>query len=104
MSSHILYVFAGRRMTKITNPGGSTAQEQRIQRLIESTKAIPWEADARTWQFTYVGPQAVAALGYPIQSWFETDFWPKHIHPDDRQHAIDFCEKSSRECQEYEFE
>ncbi len=91
-------------MTDTTNPEGLTAQEQRIQRLVESTRAIPWEADARTWQFTYIGPQAVRALGYPIAKWFETGFWPDHIHPDDREYAIEFCEKSSHECQEYEFD
>ena len=32
--------------------------EERLRRLVESTNVIPWEADARTWRFTYVGPQA----------------------------------------------
>ncbi len=28
------------------------------QRLLEVGGVIPWEADARTWEFSYVGPQA----------------------------------------------
>lgn len=78
--------------------------EQKFQRLLESTDAIPWEANAKTWQFTYVGRQAKKILGYPIERWYEQDFWPQHIHPDDRQFALSFCESSSREKTDYEFE
>ena len=46
-----------------------SALARRLLRLLNATKVIPWEADARTWQFTYVGPQAEALLGYPIETW-----------------------------------
>ncbi|MFB3062212.1 MAG: PAS domain-containing protein, partial [Candidatus Binatia bacterium] len=72
--------------------------------LLETTSALPWEADARTWRFTYVGPQAVKLLNYPVQQWYEKDFWATHLHPEDRQRAIDICESSSRKLAEYEFE
>ena len=78
--------------------------EQKFQKLLESTEAIPWEADAKTWQFTYVGPQAKEILGYPIERWYEQDFWPQHIHSDDREFALSFCEAASREKTDYEFE
>jgi hypothetical protein len=43
---------------------------QWIDRLSETINCIPWEASAQTWQFTYVGPQAVQILGYrPRRSW-----------------------------------
>ncbi len=77
---------------------------RRMRRLLENTRAIPWEADARTWRFTYVGPQAEKLLGYPVEKWYEDGFWAQHIHPDDRQHALDFCLKSSRRVRDYEFE
>ena len=51
---------------------------------------MPWEADATTWRFTYVGPQFVKLLGYPLEEWYEKDFWTAHLHPADREHAIDF--------------
>jgi PAS domain S-box-containing protein len=75
-----------------------------LRRLLETTNVIPWEADAETWQFTYVGPQAAALLGYPLTQWYERGFWTAHIHDDDRQQATDFCEKSSHGCSAYEFE
>ncbi len=77
---------------------------EQFRHLVETTKAIPWEADAKTWQFTYVGPQAVTLLGYPLDQWYEKDFWATHIHPEDREYAIDFCLKSSQGCKDYEFE
>lgn len=39
---------------------------ENVRGLLESTLAVPWEANAKTWQFTYVGPQAVKLLGYPF--------------------------------------
>jgi len=72
--------------------------------LLETTSALPWEADARTWRFTYIGPQAVKLLNYPVQQWYEKDFWATHLHPEDRQRAIDICESLSRKLAEYEFE
>ena len=80
------------------------AREDRVRYLLETTNAIPWEADAQSWRFTYVGPQASRLLGYPIERWFEADFWVSHIHPDDRETAVEFCAQSSSRCSDYEFE
>ena len=55
------------------------------QRLVEVAGVIPWEADARTWEFSYVGPQAEEMLGYPIERWYESGFWTSCIHTDDRE-------------------
>ena len=79
------------------------ASEERMRRLLESTHIIPWEADARTWKFTYVGPQ-VALLGYPVDRWYEKDFWINHIHPEDREEAVNFCVTKSRQGGDHEFE
>jgi len=78
--------------------------EERLRVLLETTNAIPWEADAKTWQFTYVGPQAIKLLGYPLEQWAEKDFWASHIHPEDRESAIRTCLESSERCKEFAFE
>lgn len=80
------------------------AGEERLRFLLEMTNAIPWEANANTWRFTYIGPQAVELLGYSTDQWYEKDFWATHIHPEDREFAIRFCEKSSCTAKNYEFE
>ena len=74
------------------------------QRLLEETSVIPWEADPQTWQFTHVGPQAEPLLGYPVEQWYEKDFWVSYIYPEDRDFAINFCETSSKIVTNYEFE
>jgi PAS domain S-box-containing protein len=61
-------------------------------------------ADARTWRFTYVGPQAVKLLGFPIEAWLKEGFWVDRIHPEDRERVIDFCRRSSESLKDYEFE
>ena len=72
--------------------------------LLETTHAIPWVGDAKTFQFTYVGPQADELLGYPPDQWYDDNFWPNHIHPDDRHEALDFCLESLSRLDEYELE
>ena len=75
-----------------------------FRRLLESTQIVQWEADARTWVFTYVGPQAERLLGYPVERWYEPDFWAAHVHPDDRERVVRFCEQAAREREAFEFE
>ncbi len=71
---------------------------------IEVQGVIPWIADAETWVFTYVGPEAVKLLGYPIEDWYEKGFWAKHIHDDDRDWTINYCEGMSRTKEAYVFD
>ena len=52
----------------------------RFQQLVETTKVIPWELDLETWRFTYVGPQAEALLGHPIEDWYREGFWSANAH------------------------
>jgi len=95
---------AGQDVTESTRAERALQQsEARLRRLVETTKAIPWEADFATFRFTYVGPQA-AALGYPLADWLQPDFWTAHIHPEDRQRALDTCLAAARRLREYDFE
>lgn len=78
--------------------------EERFRRLLEATDVLPWEADGETWQFTYVGPQAPKLFGYPVEQWYEKDFWTNHLDSRDRQQAIEFCLARSQVDQHYDFE
>ncbi|HKT23617.1 MAG TPA: PAS domain S-box protein [Candidatus Sulfotelmatobacter sp.] len=61
-------------------------------RILNSLDAIIWEADARTFQFRFVSPQAERILGFPAEQWIaEPDFWRKHTHPDDVEWCAAFC-------------
>jgi two-component system, LuxR family, sensor kinase FixL len=78
--------------------------EQTFRRLVETTAAVPWQADIKTWVFTYVGPQAVKLFGYPIEQWYEKDFWVSHLHPDDKEFAVKNCLALSKSAEDFEFE
>lgn len=62
--------------------------EERLQRLVETANVVPWEADRKTGQFTYVGPQVVKMLGYPQEAWCTENFLAAHVHPTDRENAL----------------
>ena len=84
--------------------GALRQSQEHLRLLLETTSAIPWEASAETWLFTYVGPQAARVMGYPVDEWYQKDFWTDHIHPEDRENAMDFCLNSSRRLRDFEFE
>jgi len=48
-----------------------TERSAGFRRPLESTRIVQWEADARTWIFTYVGPQAA-----------------RQLHPEDRERVL----------------
>ncbi len=83
----------------------SLARQKRYEQLVATVDGIVWEADARTFQFTFVSQQAERLLGYPLEQWLnEPDFWANHLHPDDRQSAIAFCAQATQACQNHDFE
>ncbi len=72
--------------------------ERQYKELVASIESIVWEADAKTLQFSFVSKQAERLLGYPVEQWCdEPDFWKNHLHPDDREEAIDACLKGVME-------
>ncbi|MCC9654998.1 PAS domain S-box protein [Rhodopirellula halodulae] len=78
---------------------------EKYQNLVNGLDAIVWEADANTWEFSFVSERAEQILGYPIQRWLaDPGFWPSIIHPDDRQHSIALCQNATRQCQDHDFE
>ncbi len=79
-------------------------KDSRLQRVLDAANIIPWEADPQTWQFTYVGSQVERMLGYPLDQWYEKDFWTSTIFPEDQEFAINFCETSSKTLSDFECE
>ncbi|MCS6865621.1 MAG: PAS domain S-box protein [Gemmataceae bacterium] len=80
-------------------------RQKRYEQLVATVDGIVWEADAQTFQFTFVSQQAERLLGYPVEQWLhEPDFWVNHLHPEDRQAAIEFCTAATQACQNHDFE
>ena len=64
--------------------------------LLESTKAIPWKIDWASMTFAYIGPQIEPLLGWSQASWENANDWAMHMHPDDRDHVVNFCVAQSK--------
>jgi PAS domain S-box-containing protein len=77
----------------------------RYETLVQSIDGIVWEADPKTFMFTFVSKQAEKILGYPLEQWFEgPGFWPDHMHPGDRDWAVKFCVDATARGEDHQFE
>ncbi len=78
------------------------ASEARYRAMVEGTEVIVWEFDIASRCFTYVSPQA-DRLGYLMDEWLRPGFWESHVHPEDRQRAVEFCANETRQFREHRF-
>ncbi|WP_051287088.1 PAS domain-containing protein [Algoriphagus mannitolivorans] len=73
--------------------------------LIENLDGIFWEADATTFEFSFVSPQVEKITGYTAKEWLgDPQFWKNHIHPEDRDFAINFCHLKTQKQQDHAFD
>jgi len=83
----------------------AVAAQQRFRDLVNSVEGIVWEADVPSFQFLFISKQAERVLGYPVERWLsEPTFWKDHVHPDDRDWALQFCQSATTEKRDHEFE
>jgi PAS domain S-box-containing protein len=79
--------------------------EQRFHDILQGLHAIVWEADAQTWLFTFVSQRATEILGYPVEQWLtQPNFWVDHIHPEDRERSVAYCQQCTSQGLDHEFE
>lgn len=75
------------------------------ENLVNAVNGIFWEADAETFQFTYISAAVEKILGYTAHEWIGSPtFWQDHLHPDDKQAKIDFCKIATQNNQDHDFE
>lgn len=77
---------------------------QRYQQLVEGTNVLSWEADINTFQFTYMSPQAEKITGFSTEQWCQPDFWIQHLHPEDRDGAIKYCQTRTESLEDHSFD
>lgn len=83
----------------------AVTEQQRFRDLVNSVEGVVWEADAETFGFSFVSDQAKRILGYPTQKWLsEPAFWRDHLHPEDRDWAVQFCKQATSENRSHDFE
>ncbi len=79
------------------------ASEQRFRDLVNTTEGIVWEADARTFQFTFISEKAVNLLGFPAADWLAPGFWVSRLHPEDATWAPEFCSSCTARMEPHDF-
>jgi two-component system, cell cycle sensor histidine kinase and response regulator CckA len=78
---------------------------EKFAALVNTIDGIVWEADAQTFQFSFVSRQAERILGYPIAEWLkEPDFWRKHIYAEDEMRAVSTCLEATEKRRDHEFQ
>jgi len=79
--------------------------QQAFENLINTVDGIVWEADANTFQFHFVSPQAEKLLGYPAEQWLnDPTFWKDHIHPEDQSWAVNYCVSCTKDKLAHQFD
>jgi len=72
--------------------------------LLRSVDVIIWEGDPVTFRFSFVSEQAERITGYPVEAWLAPNFWLEHLHPSDRDWAVEFCKKATEAGKPHAFE
>src|SRR5918998_289677 len=81
------------------------ALQREYEELVDSVDAIIWKGEAQPLRFTFVSHQAETILGYPVERWLaEPSFWSDHIHPEDREWAVSFCQMAIEDKRSHTFE
>jgi diguanylate cyclase (GGDEF)-like protein/PAS domain S-box-containing protein len=93
------------RLAEERRADSATEQEQQVKRLLGSTRAVLWEADAESFAFDYISPEVEDLLGYCAEEWLgSTTFWADHIHPEDRERAVRCCEEATARLEDHSFD
>ena len=72
--------------------------------MVDSTDGIVWEADATTFDFTFISKKAERLLGYRVEDWLKPGFWVENLHPDDRAWAPEYCASRTGRLEPHDFE
>ncbi len=78
--------------------------EERYRLIMEGVNVIGWEYDPSKDCFTFVSGKAQEITGYTPKQWREKGFWASHIHPEDRDFTIKYCENATKRGEDHEFE
>jgi PAS domain S-box-containing protein len=62
--------------------------QEDLRGVVSSLDEIVWEADAQTLSISSVSVGAARLLGYPAGDDRRASFWPRYVHPDDRERLM----------------
>ena len=62
--------------------------QEDLREVVSSLDEIVWEADAQSLNISSVSVGAARLLGYPAGDDRKASFWPRYVHPDDRERLM----------------
>ncbi|HEX9991482.1 MAG TPA: EAL domain-containing protein [Acidimicrobiales bacterium] len=78
---------------------------QRYAELVAGLDAVVWESDPGSASIRWISGRAESLLGYSAADWVDDpEFWPRHLHPVDRDAVIAYCLQSEEEGRDHELE
>lgn len=78
---------------------------RQFESLVQTVDGIVWEADAGTFEFSFISDQVQHMLGYTPEEWLaDSSFWQRHIHPDDRDQAVLYCHRETQQLRNHTFD
>ncbi len=83
---------------------GLRQSEALYRNLIETTAAVAWEVDLISKRFTFISPQIRDLSGFPPEDWVDFDFWAEHVHPEDRERVVSYCQEDTAKGLDHAFE
>jgi len=76
-----------------------------FQSLLNKAGVIVWEADAQTFEGTFISAHVKEVLGYSAEEWMADQyFWQNHIHPDDRESVLQYCITEINKSRDFTFD
>jgi len=69
--------------------------EERLRKLVETTRVIPFEFDFASMQFSYLGPQAQVLIGPSVCTGCSMDQWTSVLHAEDLELGTRFFRESA---------
>lgn len=66
-------------------------REKQYSEIVNAVRPIVYRTDEKTNEFVFVSQSAEKILGYPVEDWLNDKyFWINHIHPDDKEHTVQY--------------
>jgi len=79
--------------------------QKKYESLVNAIDGIVWEMEVPSCRFSFVSKQAERILGYSLRAWLEEpNFWKDHMHPDDRDWALAYCQQQTVERNSHSFD
>ncbi|MEO8252983.1 MAG: PAS domain S-box protein [Flavobacterium sp.] len=79
--------------------------QQRVESIINTVDGIVWEYDAKAFKYTFISKKVESILGYTSEEWINTkNFWKNHLHPEDRDNAVNYGEEKTAQKINHDFE